>query len=92
MFFSGFLRCIDTDKTDCCFKTVLNDRDRVAVCNSGAFVLVAGYDNDQKYYDGNNKGRVLEDFSDHQVVFHALLQMIRLMVEGVTPYFLASWS
>ena len=39
MFLSGFLRCIDTDKTDCCLKTVLSDRNRVAICDPGAFEL-----------------------------------------------------
>ena len=38
------------------------------------------------------KAELFKSFGDHQVVFHALLQMIRLMVEGVTPYFWASWS
>ena len=44
MFLSGFFRCIDADQTDCCLKTVLSDRDRVAICDPGAFEL-AGQDN-----------------------------------------------
>ena len=91
MFLSGFFWCIDADQTDCCLKTVLSDRDRVSVCNSGAFVL-GGKNNDRKYYDGNDEGRVFKDFVCHQGVFQALLQIMRLMVEGVTPYFWASWS
>ena len=91
MFLSGFFRCIDADQTDCGLKTVLSDRDRVAICDPCAFVL-GGKNNDRKYYDGNDEGRNLKSFCGHQDAFQALLQIMRLMVEGVTPYFWASCS
>ena len=72
-------------------KTVLSDGDCVAVGDPGAFVL-GGKNNDRKYYDGNDEGRDFNDSVAHHDAFQALLQIMRLMVEGVTPYFWASWS
>jgi hypothetical protein len=39
MFLSGSLWCIDADQTDFGLKTVLSDRDRVAVRDPCAFVI-----------------------------------------------------
>ena len=57
MFLSGFLRCINTDQTDCCLKTVLSDRDRVAIGDPSAFVL-GGMNDDRKDEDDDDEGRV----------------------------------
>jgi len=89
MLASGFLWSIDTDKTDGNLLTIGNNGDSVTIGDPGTIEL-AGMNDDRKdeYDDGKQEG--LDGSGDHQDAFHALLRMIRLMAEGVTPYFWAT--
>ena len=91
MFLSGLLWGIDTDKTDGNLLAICDNGDGVTVGDPGAFEL-AGQGNNRKDEDGYDEDEGLKSSGGHQDAFHALLQMIRLMVEGVTPYFRASCS
>ena len=65
--------------------------DGVTVGDPGALEL-ASKDNDRKDEDDYDEDEGLKGSGGHQDAFHALPQMTRLMVEGVTPYFWASCS
>ena len=87
----GFLWSIDADKTDGNLLAINDNSDGVTVGDSNAPVL-ASKDNGRKDEDGYNEDNDFKVSGGHQDAFHALPQMTWLTVEGVTPYFWASWS
>ena len=91
MFLSELLWGIDTDETDGNLLAICDNCDGVAVGDSGTFELT-GKGNSRQDDNGYDDYSGLKGSGGHQDAFQALLQMIRLMVEGVTPYFSASWS
>lgn len=91
MFLSGLLRGIDTNETDGNLLAIGDNGDCVTVSDSGALELTSKDDDRQNEYD-DYKQEGLKRSGGHQDAFHALPQMTRLMVEGVTPYFWESCS
>ena len=91
MFAFGLFWSIDADKTDGNLLAIGDNGDCVTVGDSGALELARMNDDRKDEYDDDEE-EWLKGSGGHQDAFHALLQMIRLMVEGVTPYFWASCS